>query len=101
MKLSQFTLSYGKKVPIKGINYSNQEASVFEVWDLGEDESPPTEEQVRKMWEEIKQKVAVGMGEDTPDDPAWIQAELSPENKERAREDVQKAMALKKVKEAK
>jgi hypothetical protein len=64
MKIKTLTFSLTRKMPIPNVSFSNKEATFGMEIEVAEDEKVDK----NKIWEELKQQVAIGLDED----PDWL-----------------------------
>ena len=67
MKVQEITVSKTIKIPVPGIQYSNQESSCSMTVSVDEGEDPA--KVFGRAWEEIKRQVEAGLDADAP---SWL-----------------------------
>jgi len=89
MKLKEVTVSYNRKEPIQGVQYSNKEYGETWTYEVSDDD---TEQSVRDMiikkQEDIKIATERGLSEDKP---SWLNEPVKPFNKEEIRKQLGRA----------
>lgn len=72
VKRMKLTISKTIKLPIPGINYSNQVVSVTEEHEV---EKPPDKKQMETLWGKLNERLELGLDKDlgdNPDNTSWL-----------------------------